>query len=344
MKTEKNTVAYIISKFFRIYLPGECGFSVNTIASYRDTFKQFFIYCQETLGIPPEKLQMSDLTKDAVSGFLLKLEDEGKSVATRNQRLAAIKSFFEYVKYDYPEYLHNASEILKMRMKKQPEPTVNYMTVEGVACLLRQPNRETRAGYRDALILTLMYDSGARVSEITQIQIGDIRIQNPATITLHGKGNKDRIVPISEKTSALVKFYLDRENVARPETKDKFLFTNHGGEHLTRAGVAYILRKHVTQAREEEPDLLPDKFSPHCMRHSKAMHLLQAGVALIYIRDFLGHESIKTTEIYAKADSKSKRYALETAYTDVGISDPTLTTSWNEDSALMTFLENLCRK
>lgn len=344
MKAEERTVTYVVSRFFRVYLPGERGFSENTIVSYRDTFKQFFIYCRETHGVPPEKLQMSYFTKDIVADFLLKLEHDGKSVATRNQRLAALKSFFGYIKYDFPEYLHTACEILKMPMKKQPQPAIDYLTVEGVACLLRQPNTATKTGYRNALMLTLMYDTGARVSEITQIHIGDIRIQNPATIILHGKGSKDRIVPLSEKTTAFVKFYLDREGLTKPESKHKLLFTNHGGEQLTRAGVAYILKKYVIQARAEEPDLLPDKFSPHCMRHSKAMHLLQAGVALIYIRDFLGHESIKTTEVYAKADGKSKRHALETAYTGVDISDPTLTASWNEDASLMAFLENLCRK
>lgn len=344
MKIDKTTFSYAVSRFFKVYLPGERGFSENTITSYRDTFKQFLTYCKGSFGIEPEKLCLSDFSRDTVNGFLAKLENDGKSVSTRNQRLAALKSFFGYVKFVFPEHLDIACEILAMRMKKQPEQVVNYMTVEGVACLLRQPNSGTKAGYRDMLILTLMYDSGARVSEVTQIRVGNIRTQTPATILLHGKGFKDRIVPLSVKTNALIKAYVEKESLAKPQGKDKYLFINHSGEPLTRAGVAYILQKYITQARVKDPDLIPEKFSPHCMRHSKAMHLLQAGVAIIYIRDFLGHKSIKTTEIYAKADSQSMRAALESAYADIQPIDPELTDSWDEDASLMRFLEELCSK
>lgn len=344
MKTEKANLPYIVSRYFTIYLPGERGFSENTILSYRDTFKQFFAYCATEYRLPPDKLKLSDISRDMVSNFLLNLERDGKSVATRNQRLAALKSFFGFVKFQFPEHLDIASSILAMRMKKQPEPVVSYLSIDAVTFLLRQPNAATKSGYRDMLVLTLMYDSGARVSEITQIQIGDFRIQTPATITLHGKGSKDRIVPLSEKTIALIRAYLERERLLGPEKQNKLLFVNHSGQQLTRAGVAYILNKYASKVRIQMPTLLPTKLSPHCMRHSKAMHLLQAGVALIYIRDFLGHESIKTTEVYAKSDSKSKRHALESAYSGVNLTDPTLTASWNNDVSLMKFLEDLCRK
>lgn len=344
MKNELQSLSYIVSRYFRVYLPGERGFSMMTIASYRDTFKQFLSYCSETNGKPPEKLVMADLSKESVAEFLTHIELEGKSVSTRNQRLAAIKSFFNYVKYAFPEYLDVASGVLRMRMKKQPEAVVNYMSVDGIASVLRQPDLKTDSGYRDALILTLMYDSGARVSEITNICIGDIRLQSPSTIILHGKGSKDRIVPLSSKTANLISSYLDRRKMNAVMFKDKLLFTNRVGEHLTRAGVAYILKKYVELARLENPTLIPGKFSPHCMRHSKAMHLLQAGVALIYIRDFLGHNSVKTTEVYAKADGKSKRIALETAYSGALIPFSDDEVMWNDDASLMNFLSELCGK
>jgi site-specific recombinase XerD len=344
MRTDKTTFSYAVSHFFKVYLPGERGFSENTITSYRDTFKQFLTYCKVSFGIAPEKLRLSDFSRDTVNGFLAKLEKDGKSASTRNQRLAALKSFFGYIKFAFPEHLDTACEILAIRMKKQSDQVINYISAEGVACLLRQPDSGIKTGYRDMLILTLMYDSGARVSEVTQIRVGDIRTQIPATITLHGKGFKDRIVPLSEKTNALIKVYVERESLAKPQDKDKCLFINHSGEPLTRAGVAYILNKYVAQARTKEPGMMPEKFSPHCMRHSKAMHLLQAGVAMIYIRDFLGHESIKTTEVYAKSDSKNKRAALEAAYIDIPSIDPNLTDSWDEDTSLMRFLEDLCSK
>jgi site-specific recombinase XerD len=342
MKNNATSLAYILSRFFRIYLPGERGFSQATITSYRDTFKQLLTFCENHLKKPPEKLLISDVSKDVINEFLRFLEAEGKSISTRNQRLAAIKCFFSYIKYAFPEYLDVSSSVLQIRMKKQPEATVNYISVDGVASVLSRPNLYSKSGYRDALMLTILYDSGARVSEITKIRIGDIRLQSPATIVLHGKGSKDRIVPLSSKSADLIKFYFEKEDFMFAVDKSKFLFTNRSEVQLTRAGVAYILKKYIDMARAESPDLIPDKFSPHCMRHSKAMHLLQAGVAIIYIRDFLGHESVKTTEVYAKADGKSKRAALDAAYSSAIENAKIPMNSWNSDDSLMKFLTDLC--
>lgn len=342
MKNRETSFSYITTRFFQVYLPGERGYSEATIASYLDTFKQLLIYCKETLGKNPDKLAVSDVSKNVVLGFLQKLENEGKSVSTRNQRLAAIKCFFRYIGYSFPEYLDTSSTVVGIRMKKQPEAVVNYMSVDGVSSVLNQPDMKHKLGYRDALMLTILYDSAARVTEVTKIRIGDIRTEHPATILLHGKGAKDRIVPLSSKTANLIDSYLLQTDLNGAENKDKLLFTNRTGKQLTRAGVAYILKKYVKAAQEEHPKLIPDKFSPHCMRHSKAMHLLQAGVAIIYIRDFLGHESVQTTEVYAKADGKSKREALDAAYS-AAIKDSNVPkSSWNDDNNLMLFLKKLC--
>lgn len=343
MKHSNENFAYMVSRFFRFYLPGERGFSQNTIASYRDTFKQFLLYCKRSRGIDPDKLELSDFSGNLVNGFLAELEADGKSVSTRNQRLAAIKSFFRYVKFTFPDYLDISHEILGMRQKRQPEPSVTYLTAESIAALLRQPDASVRAGYRDMLMLTLLYDSGARVTELTKIRIGDIRIPNPATIILHGKNSKDRIVPLSQKTVELISNYLNRECLITTESKDKLLFTNRHGGQLTRIGVTYVLKKYAELARQQHPDIIPDNFSAHCIRHSKAMHLLQAGVPLIYIRDFLGHTKISTTEIYAKADSESKRKALEMAYSPASTVHDT-EALWNNDPLLMSFLESLCKQ
>ena len=342
MKSKENSFSYITTRFFRTYLPGERGYSDATIASYLDTFKQLLLYCKESLGKSPDKLLVSDISKDVILGFLEKLEKDGKSVSTRNQRLAAIKCFFRYIGYAFPEYLDTSSAVVGIKMKKQSEPVVNYMSVDGVSCVLNQPDMRRKSGYRDALMLTILYDSGARVTEVTKIRVGDIRTEYPATIVLHGKGAKDRIVPLSSKTANLISSYLAQAGMRGAQYKDKHLFTNRTGEQLTRAGVAYILKKYVDAARIERPELVPDKFSPHCMRHSKAMHLLQAGVAIIYIRDFLGHESIKTTEIYAKADSKNKREALDAAYSAAVDDSNVPKSSWNDDNDLMWFLKKLC--
>lgn len=338
-----SNISIHISNYFRLYLPGECGFSSATITSYRDTFKQLLLYCKKITGKEPEELNISDFTKELVREFLDDLEKSGKSVSTRNQRLAAIKSFFNYLKYESPENLETIRGILQIKTKKTSEPIVNYLSVEGVSVILHQPNIHSEKGFRDALILTLLYETGARVSEVTEIKIGDIRQDKPATIVLHGKGSKDRLIPLSEKTCKLIKSYLTRTQKDGVMFKDKLLFSNRVGEKLTRAGVAYILKKYVDLARIENPALIPEKFSPHCMRHSKAMHLLQAGVAIIYIRDFLGHSSIKTTEIYAKSDEKTKREALESAYSAISHTEYSGLDLWNENVSLMKFITELCK-
>ena len=343
MKNENQSFSYVVSRFFRVYLPGERGYSEKTIESYRDTFKQFIPFCQETVKRPPEKILFSDFSRDIVIGFLEKLNADGKSISTQNQRLAALKCFFRYVQYISPEYSDIASAIVGIRMKKQPEPSVNYLTVDGIACILKQPDLQTKGGYRDMLLMALMYDTAARVSEITDMRIGDIRTSSPPTVVLHGKGSKDRIVPLSSKTAGLIQSYMNQTHSSTPSFKNRHLFVNRSGEKLTRAGIAYVLSKYVEAARKEEPSLIPEVLSPHCLRHSKAMHLLQAGVAIIYIRDFLGHTSIKTTEVYAKADGKSKRAALEAAYRNVLPVDTEPQVLWNNDASLMQFLTNLCK-
>jgi len=342
MKNNNANFAYALTRFFRFYLPGERGLSSNTIASYRDTFKQLLRYCDETEGIKPERFEISNFSRSLVTGFLSHLEQEGKSISTRNQRLAAIKSFFGFVKFEFPDYLQTAQEILGIRLKKKPVPVVNYLTVEGMALLLKQPDSTLRSGYRDMLLLALLYDSGARVSELTKIKIGDIRLQSPATILLHGKQDKDRIVPLSQKTAEIISHYLIVENLTTPEAQSRFLFTNRQHTQLSRTGVTYVLQKYAYQARVSNYAEIPEKITPHCLRHSKAMHLLQAGVALVYIRDFLGHSQISTTEIYAKADNLSKRKALEVAYQPV-VPDISKEPSWNDDASLMKFLEELCK-
>lgn len=193
------------------------------------------------------------------------------------------------------------------------------------------------------LTLAMLYDTAASVSELTTIKVGDIRLDTPATIILHGKGKKDRIVTLSENTISLIQMYISSFKMEGIQSKSKNLFQNRTGHQFTRAGIAYILKKYVDMAREKKPELIPLKFSPHCMRHSKAMHLLQAGVPIIYIRDFLGHCSISTTEVYARSDERMKREALEKAYNGTIVPQPDYAELWNDDETLMEFLSQLCK-
>ena len=214
-------------------------------------------------------------------------------------------------------------------MKKCPTPVLQYLSYEEVKEMLEKPDPCTEKGFRDLLILCLLYDTGARVSELLNLTVGDIHFGRYARVQLTGKGNKSREVPLSTKTADLVKTYIQRQNLSSPERRTQQLLLNSQGKSFTRAGITYILQKYAPGGHE--------KITPHILRHTKAMHLLQSGVNIVYIRDILGHVDIKTTEIYARADTEMKRKALEQAY-------PTPvpeTGSWQSDSKLMDWLKSL---
>lgn len=328
-----------LSTFLTMYLPGQRGYSINTIASYRDTFKLLLEYAETVAQIHVEKFTLKDLSAEFVESFLRWLECERKcSRSTCNQRFSVIRSFVGYVRKRQPEYLSESQRILGIGTRKISESALPYLTPDAMQTLLAQPNRNDRFGQRDAILLTLLYDSGARVQEICDVCVGNVRLQKPYTLTLRGKGDKTRSVPLMCGTADLLKQYIVVNNLDAPGKNLYPLFANHQHGKLTRAGVTYILKKYWSCARKEDPSI-PEKISPHILRHSKAMHLLQAGVNLVYIRDFLGHRHVTTTEVYARADSKMKRDAIEhAALTPIsGLPD------WTKDKPLMELLTNLCR-
>lgn len=196
-------------------------------------------------------------------------------------------------------------------------------------------------GRRNLALIALMYDSGARVQEMIDLSPCSLRLDKPSHITLHGKGNKKRIVPLQSQQVTLLQAYMKENSLDMYANNQRPLFANNRGGRLTNAGITYILNGYAAMARMLKPELIPE-ISPHTLRHSKAMHLLQAGVNLIYIRDMLGHVSIQTTEIYARADSKQKRNALESAYIDI-IPNVGNMGSWEKDSKLKGWLKNLSK-
>ncbi len=330
-----------LQSFFKEYLVSERGCSSHTIRSYRDTFALLINYMNSDCKITADKLKLEHINKEKILGFLNWLEyDRGASIATRNQRWAAIRSFLAYLQYEEPTMLYNWQSLRSMRSKKHVTESVKYITVEGVKCLLEQIPSDTRHGLRDLAMLSLLYDSGARVSELTNLTPANIRIISPYVVELFGKGCKKRIVPINEQQIKILTDYITEFALGNPGRNQRPLFFNPQGGKLTGAGINYVLQKYVRMARHIYPELIPDKISPHSLRHSKAMHLLQAGVNLVYIRDILGHASIQTTEIYARADGKLKKEALERAYSDV-IDPAKNMRSWESDSELKDFLKNL---
>lgn len=307
-----------LTDFLSKYLPGERGLCTNTISSYKFTFILFISFMESERKVKTCNITLRDITKECVVEFLDWLQSNRKcSAATRNVRLAAMHSFFRFLQYTHPENLSEWQRVLSIKEKKSRKETINYLTVEGIKLILEQPNRSSQKGRRDLAMLALMYDSAARVQEIIDLEPLSIRLNKPFTIKIIGKGNKARIVPLMEEEIQHVQSYMKENGLLEIHRRQEPLFFNSRKDKLTRAGVNSILLKYVGMAKQRDAGLIPDKISCHSLRHSKAMHLLQAGVNLVYIRDFLGHESVTTTEIYARADSKQKREAIEKAYAGI---------------------------
>jgi integrase/recombinase XerD len=327
-----------ISDFITRYLINERGASSNTIAAYRDSFILFINFIETIKDTPVEKITLEKITKDVIIEFLNWLEVVRKSSKTsRNARLAAIHSFFKYLQRESLENLFNTQQILAIRFKRVPAQTMNYLTVDGIKLLLEQPDTRYKKGRRDLALLGLMYDTGARVQEVIDLTPGMIRLNNPPTIKIIGKGNKARLVPMIDAQIEHLKSYLKENHLNEASANMYPLFYNSRREKLTRAGISYIVSKYYSAARKINAGLIPNKISCHSLRHSKAMHLLQSGVNLVYIRDILGHVSIQTTEIYARADSKQKRIALEKAYVNL---NPGVEPTWEKNDGLITWLKS----
>lgn len=335
---KKTDFTKALTAYFSTYLPLTCGVSPNTCNSYRDAFKLLLLYFQEEKGVPANSIELRMLNRNLVSDFLDWLEAQRKvSVTTRNHRLAAMKAFAHYVQYRNPEYLENCTDIITMRPKKHEKPVIPFLTEDELKALLAQPDPSTRHGLRDLTLLSLLYDSGARVQEITDLQLKDIRLTNPAMVTLTGKGRKARQVPLMKETCTLLDTYI-RNFDLNSEPLTAPLFFNKKGEALSRYGITYILKKYVSKA---ELDGSARKISPHGLRHTKAMHLLRAGVNMIYIRDFLGHVDISTTEVYARIDAEMKRKVFEEKVPNF---TPNTTMPWEEDKDLLQWLTQFGKK
>lgn len=307
-----NTFDNLLTEYFSNYLPIQSGFSKRTIGNYRDTFLLVFRFQEEELKKPIGKITMDTFSIEFIQRFLTWVEDSrGCSIATRNQRLSAIHSFVKFVRFRCPEHLAVCNKILEIRFKKAIEKTVNYLAVDGLRLLLKMPNQRTKQGLRNLALIGLTYDSGARVQEIIDLKIGSFLWMNANVISLFGKGSKERKVPITQETVNIVNAYIATLPPKIKNDPNHNLFFNKQGIFLTRSGIGYILKKYFQQAKALEPTLFPKGISPHALRHSKAMHLLEAGVNLIYIRDLLGHVSVTTTEIYAKANPEVRRKAIE---------------------------------
>lgn len=325
-----------LSDFLTLYLPNQRNFSKNTISSYCDTFRLLLIYLDSEKNTSADKLSLKQINYEIIISFLdWLILNRNCSVSTRNQRLACLHTFFRFVQIGHPDLLFECKKILEIPFLKKHTPVISYLSIDDVKLLLKQPDLTKSSGRRDLALLLILYDSGARVQEIADLTMSSLRLAPPAQVTLMGKGRKQRVVPLMANTASVIGSYIEEYGLAEPHCMQYPLFRNHQKQKMTRAGIAYILKKYADMAREKSPNF-PQGITPHVLRHSKAMHLLEAGVNVVYIRDILGHADVSTTEIYAKANMAMKRAALEKVSHIASCNVP----SWTCDKSLMEWLNS----
>ncbi len=298
----------VLQRFFCDYLIKQRRLSDCTVAAYRDTFKLLLAFFDRKLGIKPDDLRVQGIDADRVLAFLDDLERARRNCArSRNARLAAIRSFFRFATASDPLLLPIAQRILAIPSKRFERRVVAYLQPGQIQALLDASDVSTRAGLRDRVLLTLMYNTGARVSELAGLKVGDLRLDTGGAVHLHGKGRKERTVPLWRESVRLMRAWLKKTGA----TSDAPLLPNSRGGHMTRSGIEHRLAVVLERAAKKDPELRKLHLSPHTIRHTTAMHLLQSGVDLSVIAMWLGHESIETTHQYLDADLATKRRALD---------------------------------
>lgn len=313
--------SYYLSHFLKEYLVVERNMSPKTIRSYKTTFQMLITYFVEEKNMKLTDITFENITKEMILDFLNYLEEEKKnSTRTRNQRLAAIHSFYQYCSIEEIENIDNIRKILSIKTKKYAKKVQEYLTKEEVQTLLAGIDTSTKIGRRNLLVLSLLYDTAARADEIIRLKLENIRLEEQLII-LTGKGNKQRIVPIMENTKKLIIQYLKENKIEKG-----YLF----GENTT-----YNMLKHLL-LKINQMNIISKKITSHIFRRSRATHLLEAGVNILYIQELLGHEDISTTQEYAKVIEKSKIEAIKKVTPN--LVETELLPDWNDDKDLLNQL------
>lgn len=298
-----NKFSKLLQSFLIDYIIGECNCSLNTKSSYSTTFYLLIEFLFKKYKIKSNEITFDNLNKEIIIEFLDYLENDRKnSVSTRNQRLASLKSFFKYVQYNEPSLFDLCTQILSIKNKKVPNKMISYFSEEEIKIIISHLNKENNLKY--LTLLCVLYETGARVSELINIKICDINMSDTASITLYGKRNKIRIVPISNELVKLINKYFKNQYV---DYREGLLLYSKNHKQYSRFGINFIINSLADKLKLEYPNYFKENYHPHSFRHSKATHLYNNGTPLLYIKDFLGHSTITTTEIYASPDSKKQR-------------------------------------
>lgn len=298
----------LVQRFFCEYLINQRNVSRATVASYRDTFRLLLRFCDQRLRKAPASLMLTDLDAPLILTFLNYLEDQrGNAVRSRNVRLAAIRSFLRYAALQDPTVLASSQRVLAIPLKRFDRPSIDYLSRDEVTALLDAPDVATWSGHRDRVMLLTLYNTGARVSEVTGLNIEDYQSGQTGTLRIRGKGRKQRIVPLWKNTRTELADWVRRisNDVGSP------LFPSRRGDRLTRFGFRTRLDAATAMARKACKTFRDRRVSPHLIRHTTAMHLLQSGVDMTVIALWLGHESTATTHMYVEADLTMKKRAID---------------------------------
>jgi len=327
----------LLEEFLLVYLPKERGYSKNTVLSYYTGIKLAIAFiCQHTHK-KQEEITVFDFTRESIGEFLLTLEKDGKSITTRNQRLAVITSYITYCSMIDSVYQNTLNEIKKIKSKKTVKNKMDFLTIEEYKDVISVVDLKNRNGLRYYTLINVLYDTAARVQELIDIDIIDINFGSRNSIRLKGKGNKYRLVYISDHTVKLIDDYRNKYNI-----KAGRLFLNKQDKPLTRFGVEYIISKHYELACKVSLTLKNKHVTPHTFRHSKACHLLINGVALTIIQKFLGHASVQTTEMYVDITSdvvfNAVQEASDMVYGDINTE---IKQKWVEEPDLLNQIKQL---
>jgi|LakMenEpi03Aug12_release.lakeMendotaPanAssembly.Ray.scaffolds.fasta_scaffold101953_3 integrase/recombinase XerD len=323
----------LLQRFFVDRLSTQKNVSPATIAAYRDTFRLLLRYAEQRIGKVPSKLTLGDFNANLVLAFLDFLEKERKnSIRSRNARLAAVHSFAKYACLQCPQAMNILQQILAIPMKRFEKPLVSCLSRDEMQALLSAPDSSTWCGLRDRLLLAILYNTGARVSEVIGIRVSDVTLEGSACIRLRGKGRKQRTIPIWKSTASEIRSWLKLQSL-KP---DQPLLPNRDGTTMTRSNVAERLAIAVLKATRQCPQLKAHRITPHSIRHATALHLLQSGIDITVIALWLGHESPTTTHIYVEADMAMKERVL-------AATSPVKTkrTRFKPSDSLLSFLEKL---
>lgn len=305
----------LVVDFFQEYLPAQRGLSTHTLRSYRDAIVLWLQFAARDSRRRLESLAIADLTAERIERFLTHLEaDRGNGIATRNARLAALRTFARYLGSRHPEQLGLVQDILAVPFKRGAlQVPIEYPESSDIETLFNHIDRRTPSGQRDYALFALMCNTGARVQEVLNLRVRDLRLDPPEQIRLHGKGDKIRLCPLWPRTARLLRELIAAQVPSGAESSAAVVFRNRNGGPLTRFGVRYLLRKHLPDYRSSTQGR---RIHPHALRHATAVYLLKSGADYATISQLLGHANLTTTMRYSRADLDLKRQALSQVFPD----------------------------